>query len=182
MFKIKDRILLGTISGTASAFVGRIINRYSYSKGLTDIRYNPLAARLFLPENKTKNTPSILLGSIVNNINVAANGVFLTYLLSATGKDNAVLKGMGTGALSWILVDGLISGHVLKVKSKKPLSPAMHLFDHLLYGALCATLITRLGDDNLFPPESNVPKKRIPLVNTEMGQTVDSQKVDYNLK
>ncbi len=123
MFKIKDRILLGTLSGASASFVARIVNRYSHSKGLTDIRYNPLAARLFLPENKIKNTPGILLGAIVNNVNTAATGVFLTYLLSATGKDNAVLKGMGTGAFLWVLVDGLISTHVFKVDIKKPLSP-----------------------------------------------------------
>jgi len=169
MFKIKDRILLGALSGAASSFVARIINRYSYSKGFTDIRYNPLAARLFLSENEIKNTPGILLGAIINNINTATTGVILTYILSASGKDNAILKGMGTGAFLWVLVDGMISTHVFKVESKKPLSPTMHLFDHLLYGTLCATLITRLGDESLFPPESKPLKKRIPLVDTGIG-------------
>jgi hypothetical protein len=87
MFKIKDRILLGTLSGIISAGIGRIINKINYEKGLTDIRYNPLAAELFLPKKLCNTEGGALLGFIVNNINVAVNSIAITYLLSATGKD-----------------------------------------------------------------------------------------------
>ncbi len=166
MVKIKDRILLGTLGGTLSAFAARILNRINYNKGLTDIRYNQLAAHLMLPKSKTKTTSGILLGAIVNNINVAANGVMLTYILSATGKDHAILKGMGAGAFSWVVVDGLVASHVLKVKSGKPIGPIVHLAEHLFYGALCATFITQFGDDSLFPPKEEKPLERTPLVHT----------------
>ncbi|MHB8124612.1 MAG: hypothetical protein ACYDEJ_03045 [Desulfitobacteriaceae bacterium] len=170
MFKIKDRILLGAISGTLSAYVARIINRFNYKKGLTDIRYNPMAAELFLRKKASKSAQGVLLGAIINNINVAVNGIALTYLLSATGKDYKLLKGMGAGAFSWIMVDGLMGSQMLKIKSRKPLGPAVHLLEHLFYGALSSILITRLGDESLFPPKVKQPLERIPLVHTGINQ------------
>lgn len=176
MFKIKDRILLGLISGILAGVPGRIINKFIYKKGLTDIRYNPMAAELFLPKKASKTQGGVLLGLIVNNINVAVNGVGLAYLLSATGKDHKLLKGMGTGAFLWIMIDGIMGSQMLKIKSSKPLGPAIRLLDHLLYGALCSTLITQLGDERLFPPKVTKSIERIPLVHTGMNQDVPNCK------
>lgn len=170
MLKIKDRILLGTISGILSDIVPRLLNRFNYENGLTDIRYNPMAAELFLHKKESKSLEGTLLGSIVNYINVAASGVAITYLLSATGTDYKILKGMGAGAFSWVMVDGLMGSQMLKIKSRKPLGPAVHLLEHLIYGVLCTTLITRLGDESLFPAKVKDPLKRIPLVDTGMNQ------------
>ncbi|EEG77900.1 hypothetical protein [Dethiobacter alkaliphilus] len=161
--KIKDRLLLGAISGSAASFAARLLNRYNYAKGYTDIRYNPLAARLFLKEGEIKSTPGIILGEIVNSANTSATGVLLTYLLSATGKDKAVFKGMAVGTFFWIIVDGVMSGYVFNVKSKKPIGPLAHLAEHLLYGVLCSTFITQLGDESLFPSDTT---KQTPLIHT----------------
>lgn len=170
MIKIKDRILLGTVSGVLSAYVARLINRFNYNLGLTDIRYNPLAARLFLPKKACKTKEGALFGSIVNNINVACHSIGLTYLLSATGKDHYIFKGLGTGAFSWIMVDGIMASQLLNIKSSKPLGPAVRLFEHLIFGGLSAVLITRLGDESLFPPKVKQPLKRIPLLHTGINQ------------
>jgi hypothetical protein len=77
---------------------------------------------------------------------------------------------MGIGAFSWVLMDGLMGGQMLKIKSNKPLGPVVHFLEHLTYGALSATLITKLGDENLFPPKIKQPKGKIPLVHTGMNQ------------
>ncbi len=182
MFKIKDRIILGAISGVIAAFPSRILNRYSYKKRLTDIRYNPMAAQLFLPNNKCQTPQGILNGAIINNINAVPPAVVLTYILSTTGKDYSVLKGMGVGAFFWIMIDGLVGAQILKIKSSNSIAPTVRLIDHLLYGKLCSTLITHLGDDTLFPPKKNDTLERTPLVYTGMGQIADSQKVNPNLK
>lgn len=58
-----------------SETVGRIINKFNFEKGLTYIRYNPMVARLFLSKKQSKSSQGILLGSIVNNISVAVNGI-----------------------------------------------------------------------------------------------------------
>ncbi|AFM39732.1 hypothetical protein Desaci_0671 [Desulfosporosinus acidiphilus SJ4] len=175
MFKIKDRIVVGAISGILSASVGRTANKVNYALGLTDIRYNPMAANLFLPKKVIQSRQGVLLGLVVNNIGVAANGIALTYLLSATGKDYKLLKGLGAGAFSWIMVDGFIGSQLLKIKSSKPFAPTMRLLEHLLYGALCSTLITKLGDDSLFPSKINSSSKQIPSTYTGISQSSKSK-------
>lgn len=166
MIKIKDRFLLGALGGTTASFVARLLNRYNYAKGLTDIRYNPLAARLFLDEKGTKSRPGIILGEIVNGVNTAVTGIMLVYILSATGRDKAIIKGIGIGLFSWIMVDGLLAGYVFKIKSKKPISPLAHLAEHLLYGVICAKFITCFGDNRLFPAKEKTDSGRIPLIDT----------------
>ncbi|MHB8126556.1 MAG: hypothetical protein ACYDEJ_13125 [Desulfitobacteriaceae bacterium] len=129
-----------------------------------------MAAEWFLPKKKIKSLQGTLLGANVNNIGVAIFGIGLTYILSATGKDYKTFKGMGLEAFSWIMVDSLVGSQKLKIKSSKPFAPTIRLLEHFFGGALCATLITKLGDESLFPPKMTKPLKRIPLVHTGMNQ------------
>jgi hypothetical protein len=71
---------------------------------------------------------------------------------------------MGAGATFWILVNGLILNLGLKIKSQKPLSPILSLADHLMYGFLTGLLVSKLGDDRLFPDKDNKTKKKLPLI------------------
>ncbi|AET65896.1 hypothetical protein Desor_0176 [Desulfosporosinus orientis DSM 765] len=176
MFKIKDRIMLGAISGVISGTTARILNKINYEIGLTDIRYNPMAAVLFLPKKKIKSLQGTLLGATVNNIGEAVAGIGITYFLSSTGKDYKAFKGMGVGAFSWIMVDGLVGSQKLKIKSSKPFAPTIRLLEHLFAGALCSTLITKLGDESLFPPKTIKPIERIPLVHTGMNYAINPER------
>ncbi|MEW6622766.1 MAG: hypothetical protein AB1420_06530 [Bacillota bacterium] len=164
MRKIKDRILLGTVCGIASATIGKYINAAEYKLGLTDVQYNQLAATLFMPKNKINTPKGKLLGGIINNINVGSVGVLISYILSATGRDKAALKGMGVTAITWVMINGLLAKQVLGVKSKKPLTPFLSLFDHLFYGYLTATMISKFGDDRLFPEPAKKSEKKLPLI------------------
>lgn len=168
MIKIKDRIFLGSTCGIIAAAVARTVNRINYKFGLTDIRYNPMAANLFIPKKNAKSSSGSFLGLIVNNINVSVNGIALTYLLSMTGKDYKIIKGLGAGAFSWIIVDGMFGSGKLKIKSNKPLGPIVHFLEHAFYGVLLSTLITKFGDDNLFPSniKTKYPSNNIPLIYT----------------
>jgi len=164
MFKIKDRIILGAISGIVGGKAVRIMNKINYNIGVGDIRYNLMAAELFLPKKDTKKSQANLLGGLVNNINSAFFGIILTYLLGVTGKDYKIIKGMGIGTLTWIMIDGLIGSQILKIKSRKPLAPTVRLLEHLFGGAFIAALITKLGDESLFPPKIINTLERTPLV------------------
>ncbi|MFZ7101452.1 MAG: hypothetical protein ACOWWO_02195 [Peptococcaceae bacterium] len=171
MFKIKDRILLGSICGfIPSAISSIIINKTTNKLGLNDITYIPMAANLFLPKKKINSRQGNLLGFIVNCINGALSSISLTYFLSATGKDYKIFKGIGSGAFFWIIIDGLFGSQLLKVKSSKSSAPTIRLLEHISTGILSAVLITKLGDESLFPPKASKPLKRIPLIHTGISQ------------
>ncbi|KUO49815.1 MAG: hypothetical protein APF76_00800 [Desulfitibacter sp. BRH_c19] len=166
MRKITDRIILGMVSGLIAGIPGRLINSAEYRAGYTDLRYNHLASSLFIPKNKTNSTEGKLLAAFVNNINVSSVGVVISYLLSATGRDKAVVKGMGVAAISWIMINGLVSNLGLKIKSKRPLSPILSLADHLIFGSLTGFLVSKLGDDSLFPDKEGKGENKLPLIST----------------
>lgn len=153
--KIKDRIVLGAVSGLLAGVPGRLINAVEYKAGLTDLKYQQQATSLFIPKNKSGTLHGKILASLVNNTNVSITGVIICYLLSASGRDHAIIKGAGVGAFSWVIINGVVSNLGLKNKYKKPLSPILSFFDHVILGSLTGLLVSKLGDDSLFPETKN---------------------------
>lgn len=151
MKKINDRILLGIISGLISGIPGRVLNRYEYHKGLADVTYERLAAGMFFPKSQLNTKEGKLIGYITNQVNLGITGVIITYLLSATGRDKAILKGVGVSTVAWIFIYGLASKINTKGKKRKNTSPLLSFIDHLCLGILCGWFVSKLGDDSLFP-------------------------------
>lgn len=163
MKKIKDRVLLGIVSGLIAAIPGRLLNTAEYSAGLTDAKYSHMAASLFT--NKENSDLGQLLGSVANEAMVTTTGVAITYTLSATGRDSAVIKGIGVGTMYWFGLYGLTSALGILPKSKKPLSPLLGFVDHIIFGASCGLIASKLGDDSLFPDnEIKTPEDKLPLI------------------
>ena len=100
MKKIKDRIILGAISGILASWPLRLSNALQYKLGLTELRYDQIASPLFIPKNKKDTPGAIALGEIINIMNTGVVGVLTTYILSLTGRDKAIIKGMGVGSMS----------------------------------------------------------------------------------
>jgi len=162
--KFKDRILLGLAAGIISTLPSRILNRIENRSELTDVKYNLMAANLFLQEGKVNTPTGRIVGAITNHFNTGVVGILITYLLSATGRDHAVLKGAVTGALSWITVFGLTS-RIFPVRAQKPLAPHLSFLDHTLFGSLCGLAVSKLGDDSLFPDSQRENKeKKLPII------------------
>jgi len=151
MIKIKDRILLGVVSGLIGAIPARLANKIEYQKGLTGLRYNRVSASLFTKKNKDTSMAGNTLAALANGINSSAIGVMLAYLYSVTGRDHALIKGAGAGAFAWVIVDGFIGSQLLKGKSNTSVPPILTFIDHLIGGGSIGYLVAKLGDDSLFP-------------------------------
>lgn len=162
--KIKDRIILGAVGGILFSWPLRIVNAVQYKLELIDRRYDQISSALFIPK-KQKDTPGgIALGEIVNILNTGVVGVLITYILSHTGRDKAIIKGIWAGSMSWFFIYGVISSLGLKIKSKKPITPFLALFDHAIWGALCGLFISKYGDDSLFPDTNVKKQEKIPVI------------------
>lgn len=138
------------------------------------------ASKIFFDKKNSKTIPGQMLSTIINFINCGLTGVFLTYILSCTGKDKAVVKGAGVWTMLWILINGLLSKTVLKVKTKKPLSPFLSLFDHSFMGALNAFIIIKLGDGSLFSDKQVKKGEKLPLVATNQHSNNLQQTAEVN--
>jgi len=167
MKKIKDRILLGVLTGIICGIPGRVVNDIEYHLGLTDVKYGQMASSLFLPKGKTDTRVARIIASITNNTMISLTGIFITYLLSATGRDKAAVKGISVTSLFWIGLYGFATRLNIILKSKHPFSSILSFIDHAVFGALCGIFAAKVGDDSLFPdkqPKGNGDK--LPLVNT----------------
>lgn len=167
MIRLKDRIVLGACCALLASLPPKLANTIEYRLGLTDEQYNKTGSSFLLPRDavKSNSTASKVVGSLVNNTTVGFSGVVLAYLLSMSGRDKAVLKGAGFGAIQWVGVWGLTGRLGLKVWSKKPLTHILSFIDHLIFGAGTAWLVSKLGDDSLFPDTRALgPEEKLPLV------------------
>ncbi|HHU76172.1 MAG TPA: hypothetical protein GXZ24_04690 [Firmicutes bacterium] len=164
MKKIKDRVLLGVLVGVFSAIVGRLLNTFEYRAGLTDAKYDNMAANLFVDKRQIGTPEGRTIGAVVNAVLTGVAGISIVYLLSMTGRDKPVLKGMGIGILFWLALFGLTPRVGIVERFKKPLSPLLGLVDHLIFGGLCGWIVSKFGDSTLFPDvgQKNV-KRKLPL-------------------
>lgn len=166
MRKIKDRIILGMVSGILAGKIAEYSNVLQYKWGLTDVSYALAASKLFIPKSKVNSTQAQILSSMVNGVNEGIAGTMIAYFLTLTGRDRAVLKSTGLGCMLWVLLNGLVYSVGLRIKTQKPLTPMLSFLDHVLFGSLCGFLVSRLGDDSLFPDKTIREQDEIPIVYT----------------
>ena len=169
MFKIRDRVILGVISGIVTGTPSKILNSMEYRANLTDVKYGHITSNLFLPKSEVNAPGAKILAALANHVNSGIVGVLITYLLSLTGRDQAVVKGLGVASFSWIIIYGTLSERLgLRRKSKRPLTHLLSFLDHALFGALCGLFISKYGDDSLFP-DQKMPNEQFQL--RSLGKT-----------
>lgn len=151
MRKINDRVTLGAISGILAGIPDTVINAAERHAGLTDLTYGQMGANLFLPRGKEKPAEAQLAGYLANIVLTGLSGVAFTYLLSSTGRDRALLKGIGFGLVTWAAIYGLGARMGLQVEAKKPLAPLLSFIDHIIFGSLLGLITPRLAGDTIFP-------------------------------
>ncbi|AFM39330.1 hypothetical protein Desaci_0257 [Desulfosporosinus acidiphilus SJ4] len=171
MQKIKDRIFLGIVAGMLGSIPGRLLNKLEFELGLTDSRYEQLAASLFVTKNDAHKHRGKAVGKIANGILANGVGIAATYTLSATGRDFYLLKGVGITSMAWLGIYGL-SAQANVRKSKKPSAALLSYLDHVLFGAATAALVAMLGDDSLFPEQK--------IKREEREETIAALQQDYN--
>lgn len=159
MIKIKDRIIHGMLTGIIAGIPDTIINELEYRAGLTDLSYSQIGANLFLPKNKFKNNKAWVLGMLANFTMLSASGILFTYFLSATGRDKAVMKGIGYGIISWLAIYGIGTKVGLTVGSKKTSAPLLSFVDHVIFGGLLGLIAPKIGNDSFFPDSNRKGRK-----------------------
>ncbi|AET68277.1 hypothetical protein Desor_2736 [Desulfosporosinus orientis DSM 765] len=163
MAKIKDRITLGIISSLIATVPATIMDLFANKTGLSDYYYNH-ASTLFIKRSKSNTLRGKIVSALVNNITNCTTGVATSYVLSATGRDKPILKGIGVYALSWLSLNGLLYKEVLDTKARRAHTPIFSFFIHTVAGSICGYCVSKMGDDSLFPDSKINSKTKLPLV------------------
>jgi len=175
MQKIRDRLIAGAIAGVAANVVKMGIEHSSQFLGLTQETGMKKAAGFFLSPRKTMSPKGKIIGFIGDYSIAAFLGVFASYLMTFTGKDYYLLKGLTVGNFSWSFMNGVLAQlGGSKVKANDPNTYLTSFIAHTAFGLTKAYILVNIIDSGLFKPNFNslgkpseTSNNRSPEVETE---------------
>ncbi len=161
LHKIKDRMLLGVVSGLGSNIVKNGLNVTWRLMGWSDLGSQQRATGMFLPKRKLFTRKGRFVGYFADSIVASLIGCATVSVMSITGKNKPVLRGSALGLSVWLLLyGGLGTLGATKIFSKSPSTMLTELISHLAFGATSGLIIDKLGDEDLFTGE--IPMKVTP--------------------
>ncbi len=170
MRKINDRIILGLVVGLLANIPKTIICEILYQKGITKRKCSDLAASIFIPTYKVSSKKGNIFGLFCDFIIASFNGIPYIYLLTYTGKGNALIKGFANGIFNF----GLFRGFVLKVGTggaypKDILTNTMMGITSSVWGVTTGLLTLLLGNKDLFEPKPHVQSNPPDVIHSKNG-------------
>lgn len=140
MKKLKDRILLGLVSGLVGGVVKNIAGEALVKRGYSEYSGPQRAAGILVPAHKITTTGGKIIGWLAEASISGLLGIATVYTLSLTGKDKALLKGIFlTGGTAWTALYGAMGTvGATRVQSPMPKTVISESITHGLYGAATA--------------------------------------------
>lgn len=155
MKKIKDRFLLGVISGLGGNIAKMAVERFFRRTGFSTSLGRKTAAGIFLKKSDINTPHGKAVGIIADNMIAVGLGVTCSYWLTLMGKDYYLLKGAGLGAAEWASLYGVLSKlGATTIYPIKPKDALATYLSHLAFGAVKISIVRHLGDERLFKPKN----------------------------
>jgi len=165
VIKIKDRISLGLLSGFIANIPKEALSELLYRKGIEKGRFASMAAGVFIPKKSALSKKGILFGLTHDFMLASTLGIPLVYMLSFTGKDKWLIKGLLAGGLGFGVLRGLMANvGPGKAYPNDPLSNISMTLGSLMWGTIASSIAISLGELN---PYNTYPlnKSKIPVIN-----------------
>ncbi|KLU62935.1 hypothetical protein CEB3_c06870 [Peptococcaceae bacterium CEB3] len=150
--KIKDRLVLGLIAGFIGSAPKTLIDEISLRQKISQRSFRETAAGVWVNKRKeAKTVKGQLLGGIFDAGLSMLGGNILVRILSKTGRDHVITKGVFFGATYGSIITALLSGFSSnKVRPKDAASNLSYVLSHAAYGLTTGVAIAKLGDPSLF--------------------------------
>ena len=150
--KINDRILLGLIAGLGGNLVKTAIDEASLSLKLSQRSFRSTAAGVWVKRKRdAESVHGQVLGGLIDFGMSAVGGIGTVYLLSKTGRDQLLAKGLVSGITIGSTVTGMLSVFPTnKVQPKDAISNLSYMASHAVLGLVTTAIVAKLGDDSLF--------------------------------
>ena len=153
--KLRDRMILGMIAGLGGNAVKTLSDEVLLRKKVSKRSFRATAAGVWV--NKEKEATNIngqVLGALFDFGLGSIGGIGITYMLSKTGRDYIVPKGI----LSGIAIGSIITAFLSifpqnKVRPKDAASNLAYMFSHALYGITTTALVAKMGHSAMFDAE-----------------------------
>ncbi len=152
---VKDRIVLGLIAGLAGNVVKTIIDEASIKKKISQRSFRETAAGIWVSKkSETTNLKGQILGGLLDFGMSAMGGVGIVQLLSKTGRDHVIAKGVVCGIAIGSSITALVSAFPQnRIRPKDAASNLSYMASHAVYGVVAAAIAAKLGHPSLFDAE-----------------------------
>jgi len=152
VFKIKDRVTLGIVAGLAGNLVKTIIDEISVKKKISQQSFRGTAAGVWVKNKKeATNIKGQFLGGLLDFGMGSIGGVGTVYLLSKTGRDSLVTKGLLSGiTMGSFITFALGALPQNTVRPKDAASNLSYMVSHAAYGIVTTFIAAKLGDSSLY--------------------------------
>jgi hypothetical protein len=152
MPKIKDRLMLGCVSGLTVNVLKSVLCMFISRWGIS---CPERAAAFFVPAKRVNEPVGRVVGVLADGVTACLLGVANVYMLSATGKDRAITKGAGLGAAAWYAMWGGVTSLGVSSKTRKvtPSNALAILVTNVVFGTTASWVATKVGDPGLFNGE-----------------------------
>lgn len=152
MIKIKDRITLGVVAGLCGNVVKTVIDEMSLRKKVSQRSFRATASGVWVSKKKeADNYKGQILGGLLDFGMACLGGIGTVYVLSGTGRDKLITKGIVSGITIGSGITALLSAFPQnKVRPKDAASNLSYMFCHAVYGLVTVFVAAKLGDKSLF--------------------------------
>lgn len=152
MNKIKDRVLLGVIAGLCGNLVKTAIDEVSLKKKISQRSFRETASGVWVSTQKeASSAKGQILGGLLDFGMGTLGGIGIVYLLSKTGRDHLVTKGLVSGITTGSAITALLSAFPQnKVRPKDAASNLSYMLSHAAFGLITTFVAAKLGDKSLY--------------------------------
>lgn len=150
--RIKDRLILGMVAGLGGNVVKTVSDEILLRKKISQRSFRSTATGVWVSKEKeATNMNGQILGGLFDFGLGSIGGIGIAYLLSKTGRDHVVPKGILAGIAIGSTITATLSAFPQnKVKPKDAASNLAYMFSHALYGVITTAAIAKFGHPSLF--------------------------------
>ncbi|MDW7651780.1 MAG: hypothetical protein SCK29_05750 [Bacillota bacterium] len=150
--QIKDRLILGMVAGLGGNAVKTLADEILLKQKISKRSFRSTAAGVWVSKEKeATNFNGQVLGALFDFGLGSMGGIGMTYLLSKTGRDHVLAKGVLSGIAVGSTITATLSAFPQnKVKPKDAASNLAYMFSHAIYGIITTATIAKLGHSSLF--------------------------------
>lgn len=148
MLKIRDTITIGSIAGIIATIVFILVNYIFKLLGYQFTSTWEATADIFLSNNLVHTPLGNIIGILGQYVIGASGGIIIAYILKFTGYDYYIIKGLGIGAVYWVLGVGII-GNIINLTPQfadEPVTNFLIILDLVIYGIISSLIITKYGN------------------------------------
>lgn len=164
MALIRDRMILGVLAGAVGNVAKTLIDEVSLRAKISQRSFRETASGLWVSKRGEAASPKgQILGSFLDLGMALVGGMGLVALLTRSGRDHYLAKGITYGMAFGSGVSAFLSLPTNKVRPKDAASNLSYMVSHAAYGLVAAAVAAKLGHPSLFdvkPPDYLPPTEK----------------------